>query len=208
MTDAGLIFAAGAFIALVIWVGTRLRTSVRQARLRAIVNALSLRWISTDDKALRTRLASFRLFSSVNASKAYAVLAGQLRGHPVTIFDYDYGNLVNGGFNPYLVLVFDGCSSVPEFWLHPKGSLNSMGTGDTAIPAAFSGLREYVLEGGDPGSGLLAICEELRARGYWPSVAVQDTILIYYEPTRQPLTVELVRRILDHGGQIHETLAR
>lgn len=208
MNDAGLIFAAGAVIALVIWVGTRLRTSVRQARLRTIANTLSLRWISSDDKALRRRLASFRLFSSVNASKAYAVLAGQLRGHPVTIFDFDYSNLINGGFNSYLVLVFEGRIGVPEFWLHPKGSLNSMTTGDTAILAAFSGLREYVLEGGDPGSGSLAICEELRARGYWPSVAAQGTTLIYYEPTRQPLTVEFVRRILDHGGQIHETLAR
>jgi len=204
MGGAGAIFAAGVVIAAFMWFGLRMRRKQRQARFRAIADELSFAWVSADDKARRRRLATFRLFSSVDASRAYAILTGQVRGYPVTVFDYDYGDIVNGGFNPYLVLVFETERDLPAFWLHPKGSLNSMGTGGATVLATFPELRGYVLEGEVPEPALLAHCDGIRAQKRWPSVASRGNTMIYYEPLRQRPSLEIVRRILDDGAQAYQ----
>jgi hypothetical protein len=206
MGGAGVIFAAGAGIAALMWFGLRMRRTQRQNRFRGIADALSFAWISADDKAYRRRLAAFELFSSLDASRAYAILTGQVRGYPVTVFDYDYGDIVNGGFNPYLVLVFETEHNFPAFWLHPKGSLNSMGTGGATSLATFPELHGYVLDGEVPEPALLAHCEGLRAQKRWPSVASRGNTMIYYEPLRQRPSLEIVRRILDDGTRAYQAL--
>jgi hypothetical protein len=201
MMEAAAVLVMGLVAVAGVWYGLRSRRTQRQVQLRNIAEALALMWVAADDKDLRRRLANFQLFAPVDASRAYAILTGQVRGRAVTVIDYDYGDFINSGFNPYLVLVFETNRILPTFWLHPKGSLNSTRSGSATALASFPGLGSYVLEGVSPGQALLAHCEGVRAQGYWPSVANQGKTLIYYEPLRRQPSFEGIGRILDDGAR-------
>ena len=206
MAEAGAIIAVGVACALLIWFGVRLRGAKRQTQFRDIADALALAWISADDRALRQRLSTFNLFSTVNASRCHAVLAGQVHGFEVTVLDYDYGNIVDSGFNPYCVIVFEADCAPPGFWLHPKGSLNSKRTGGAHILAPYPELCDYVLDGEEPASALLLHCASVRARQRWPSVAAEAGAMIYYEPLRRRPTFERISQILEDGVRARQLL--
>lgn len=205
MTAGAAILLVGLVAAAALWWGVRARRGQRQARMREIAAALGLTWVAVDDKDLRRRLAVFRLFAPVKAARANAVLTGQVRGRAVTVIDYDYGDFVNSGFNPYLVLVFEADHTLPAFWLHPKGSLNSMGSDGAAVLSSWPGLSGYVLEGESPGPATLACCAGVRGQNRWPSAASQGQIMIYYEPLRQQPSREMAARVLNDGALAYQT---
>ncbi len=196
-----------ALLGLGLLVGLRVWRGQRQARFRRLAAELGLAWVAADDIMLRRQLTGFALFAPVAASRADGLLAGSFHGIPVRVLNYDYGNLVSGGFTPYIVVLCAADPAWPEFCLRPRRSLNSLRPANDAadLLADFPELDAYILTG-SPGPAVLADFAKLAGQGHWPAAAHQGGMLIYYEPLRARPTVAMVRAILDAGEKVYHTL--
>lgn len=208
MSETWSLLIVSLVVAIFLWFGLRLRRAKRQTRLRVIADQLQLTWLGDDYEELRKKLADFRLFSSLNASRSYGVFSGWVDGYPVTMVELDYGNFVNGGFNPYLVLVFEVPENIPTFWLHPRGSLNTINREGSRPLDQYSDLALYILQGADPGEQLLTHFARLRSHGRWPSAAARGMTFIYYEPLRSAHSPALIQQVLDDGGRAFEAVVQ
>lgn len=196
-----VLLAFGLLVGLGVWRGQR------QALLRALAAELGLAWVAADDVMLRRQLAGFALFAPVASSRADGLLVGSYHSIPIRVLNYDYGTYVSSGYTPYLVVLFAADPAWPEFYLHPRRSLNSLRPANDAadLLVDFPELDAYVLTG-SPGRAVLENCALLAGQGRWPAVALQAGTLIYYEPLRARPTVAVVRAILDAGEKVYHTL--
>ena len=204
---AWLVISVATILTLGLLVGLRAWRGQRQAEFRALAAELGLTWVAADDVALRRQLAGFELFAPVAASRADGLLTGSYDGIPVSVMNYDYGNFLSSGLAPYIVVIFSPDPARPDFYLRPRGALNSLPPAVRATEALadFPDLSGYDLTG-SPERSVLAHCAQNAAQGRWPAAACQDGALIYYETLRARPNLAALHAILAAGEEVYRAL--
>ncbi len=200
----------GGFVALIIVgiVWGIIRNRKRREEMNRLAAELGFRYYPDDPWGLPTRYAGMDVFQQGHSRKASNILAGEMQGRSVLLFDYQYttGSGKDETTTYYLVGLFEMPILAPRLWLRRESIFDAV--------ASWFGHDDIGFESTEFSRRYHVKCEErkfaydifharlieyLLASGDTPAMEMNGPLMVLYQGLKG---IDQIRRLLTIGTEI------